>query len=203
MPSPQQMIDEIRGHDRERLLELYGRISVGQAPAFWTDGMALEHLVLRAFELERVKVQWPYRIPMPTSHQTMEQIDGVAYLDRLAVLIETKDTEEPQNVEPVAKLKSQLDRRPPQTLGLVVSRRGFTAPAATLTRLISGGRILLWTGDELQYAIAHAQMVRGFRLKYRHLVEQAVPDLLIIPTDSLSVSAVFPGGPPNGTVAPG
>jgi hypothetical protein len=198
MPSPQEMIDAIRRCDRGALLTLYDQIGSRRTPDFWADGMALEHLVLRAFELEGVEVQWPYRVPMPTSETTMEQIDGVLYIDGLAILVETKDTREPQNVEPVAKLRSQLDRRPPQVLGLVLSRTGFTAPAATLTRLISGGRIMLWTGVELRYALVNAQVVHGFRSKYRQMIEQAIPDLLIIPTSSLSVPEVISRGIANG-----
>jgi len=169
------------------LLDLYDQISAGQAPAFWSAGMAFEHLVLQAFSLEGVEVQWPFEVTMLTSDRTMEQIDGALYLDGLAVLVEAKDTQEPQNIEAIAKLKSQLDRRPPQTLGLAVSRSGFTLPAAVLTRLIAGGRIMVWTGEELRYGLANGQMIPGLRSKYRRFVEQAVPDALIIPTVSLAM----------------
>ena len=203
MPTEAEMIEVIREYDRDSLVGLYDQIALGQTPTFWAGGMALEHLVLRGFELADVDVRWPYRVRMPESARTMEQIDGVLYIGGLAILVETKDTQDAQNIEPIAKLKSQLDRRPSQTLGLVVSRIGFTVPAITLTQLISGGRIMLWRGDELRHALASDLMVPGLIAKYRHLIEQAVPDLDItaLPLSELPENPT--GGPPDGPDAPG
>ena len=203
MPTAQEMIDVIGGHDRDSLVGLYDQISSGDTPPFWADGMAMEHLVLHAFRMEGVEVRWPYRVQMPESARTMEQIDGVLYVEGLSILVETKDTQEPQNIEPIAKLKSQLDRRPPQTLGLVMSRSGYTVPAITLTQLISGGRIMLWRGDELRYALAGSRLVRSLREKHRHLIEQAMPDLNVIPIGLFQPPDLLTGDPPNGPDAPG
>ena len=202
MAEASELVAVIRGFDRPRLLTLYDQIVWGDTPG-WRGGKALEHLSLRAFELEGAEVQWPYEVPMPTSDRTMEQIDGVLYVDGLAILVETKDVAERANIEPIAKLKSQLDRRPPQTLGLVISRSGFTFPAATLTQLISGGRIILWRGDEMRYALANTLMVPALKRKYRALIERAVPDLIIIPEEEFQPPADLTQGDSNGTHAPG
>ena len=201
MPNASEMIAIARALDSRALLDLYDRTVLRDTPG-WPPGKALEHLVLRAFELEGAEVQWPYEVPLPESGQVIEQIDGVVYVGPLVLMVETKDTRDPQNVEPIVKLKSQLDCRPPHVLGLVVSRGGFTVPAVALTRLISGGRILLWRGNDLRAAVADGQVVPRLRQKYRYLVERAMPDLAMLPVGPRPPSDLAPGDSRHGDVPP-
>ncbi|MDM8551931.1 restriction endonuclease [Desulfobacterales bacterium HSG2] len=83
----------------------------------------------------------------------LEQIDGVVYTEGLAFLVECKDQAENVNIEPVAKLRNQLSRRPPATMGMVFSRSGFTESAVMLEQKTSPQRILLWEGYEIAYAL--------------------------------------------------
>jgi hypothetical protein len=55
----------------------------------WAAGKALEHLVLRAFELSGAEVIWPYSVNLQGT--LVEQIDGMVLLDGLTIMVETKD----------------------------------------------------------------------------------------------------------------
>jgi hypothetical protein len=44
----------------------------------WADGKALEHLVIRGFELSGLRVEYPYNVP--PGGKPIEQIDGLVYL---------------------------------------------------------------------------------------------------------------------------
>jgi len=70
------------------------------------------------FELDGFKVKYPFSVNIPYSGSAMEQIDGVVYYDALGVLLESKDysnaadkTKKNINIEPIAKLRNQLNRR--------------------------------------------------------------------------------------------
>jgi hypothetical protein len=57
--------------------------------------------------------------------------------------LEAKDQSEEIGLGPIAKLSTQLQRRPMATMGLVISRTGFTPPAKILLRYLSPVRVLL------------------------------------------------------------
>ncbi len=60
------------------------------------------------------------------------------------------------------------------------SRSGFTEPAKTLARFIAPQTILLWKGDEIEYALHQHHMCQGLIAKYRHCIEQSIPSYDII-----------------------
>jgi hypothetical protein len=171
---------KIAEYDSSGILDLWKAIETGDTPG-WADGKALEYLVLRAFQLEDAEVRWPYRVDIDS--EEIEQIDGVVYTEGLACLIECKDTNERANIEPIAKLRNQLLRRPGPTIGIVVSRTGFTEPAVTLARFIAPQTILLWNGNELVHAIQKQSMRRSLLAKYRFCVERGLPVYNIIAED--------------------
>ncbi len=164
-PTYQQKISRFT---RRELLRLWKSIEASDTPE-WEAGRAFEYLVLRAFELEGAEVRWPYRVEL--GGEEIEQIDGVVYSDGLACLIECKDSIEKTKIEPIAKLRNQLLRRPVATIGIVFSRSGFTEPAETLTRFVAPQTILLWHGAEMEFALQRKYMRQGLREKYRHCVE--------------------------------
>jgi hypothetical protein len=124
---------KIENYTRSRLRQLWAAVNEGKTDAQgWDSGKAFEYLVLRAFQLEGAEIRWPFDVRIADS--TVEQIDGVVYTDGLACLIECKDWAAKANVEPIAKLRNQLLRRPGGSIGLVFSRQGFTDPALTLAR---------------------------------------------------------------------
>lgn len=139
----------------------------------WTDGKALEHLVLRAFELGGATVKWPYEVRI--AGEPMEQIDGAVHFESLSCLIECKDTVEKVNMEPIAKLRNQLLRRHAGSVGLLFSTGGFTEPALTLARYLAPQSVLLWAGDEIAIHLEREDLCPALVRKYRHSIETGVP----------------------------
>ena len=160
--------------DGNDLLKLWHQIKAGQTEAIWKSGKAFEYLILRAFELEGAEVKWPFSVDIQGS--LVEQIDGIVYSDGLSVIVESKDLAERVNIEPIAKLRNQLLRRPSGSIGVIFSRKGFTAAAVTLALFLSPQTILLWGGDEVAYALENRYMRQGLLAKYRYCVEQGRPD---------------------------
>jgi hypothetical protein len=144
----------------------------------WLPGKALEYLIVRAFELEGSAVQYPFRVY--AEGREVEQIDGVLYIGSLAFIIETKDRQYAVDIEPIAKLRNQLLRRPPGVMGIIFSRKGFTEPAVKLASYVSPQSILLWSGEEIAYALSKQRMVEALIRKYRYCVEHALPDYNIL-----------------------
>lgn len=132
----------------------------------WDSGKALEYLVVRAFELSELEVEYPYDVP--PGGNPIEQIDGLIYLNDLVFLIECKDWDT-ADVEVIAKVRHQLDRRPPTTLANIFIAGTFTAPALILADLTTPHRVILWTLDDIDRAIEASNFRPTLVEKYRHL----------------------------------
>ena len=144
----------------------------------WAPGRAFEYLVLRAFQLDGAEVRWPYSILM--EDEVVEQIDGAVHWGWLSCLVESKDTTKPISVEPIAKMRNQLLRRPSSSVGLIFSHAGFTQPAVLLARYISIQTILLWEGEEIDHALKQQRIGKFLERKYRECVETGAPDTNIL-----------------------
>ncbi|NJM47141.1 MAG: hypothetical protein HC860_14055 [Alkalinema sp. RU_4_3] len=141
----------------------------------WEPGKAFEYLVLRAFQLDGADVKWPYSVKL--FEEEIEQIDGVIHCEGLSCLAESKDfAKEAVDNGPVAKLRSQLLRRPTGTVGSIFSRTGFTGPARSLSYLALPQTVLLWNGQEIQYALERERICRSLTLKYRACVADGLTD---------------------------
>ena len=176
MPTRDQYRNRIRTMDYPGLSLLWKQVKQGSTPG-WDRGKALEYLVLRGFELGGARVVWPFDVSAPGL--LLEQIDGVVYYDGLASLIECKDYSEPVDATPIQKLRQQLARRPYPTVGCCFAKRGFTDEAMFLATLMQPQNILLWYGDEIDYALQKQCMCRGLVAKYQNSVERALPDMKI------------------------
>lgn len=166
----------IKAYDREALLRLWEAIKERQTEQIgWLPGKAFELLILRAFELEGASVTWPFTVRMFA--QTVEQIDGLVYLtdDNLYVMLESKDYSKAINIEPIVKLKSQLQRRPYGVFGSIFSVNGFTEPAITLALFAPPQNVLLWHPEDVDYCLMRGMFTDGLLQKYRHCVEQGSP----------------------------
>jgi hypothetical protein len=97
-------------------------------------------------------------------------------LDSLACLIECKDATKEVNVEPIAKLRNQLLRRPATAIGSVFSRSGFTEAAVTLTGFVAPQTILLWGGTEIEYSLTNKCICKFLVKKYRVCVQECIPN---------------------------
>jgi hypothetical protein len=173
---------KIAKYNIKKLQDFWRKIQVRDTPG-WEAGKAFEYLVLRAFELEGAEVRWPYSVRIDGN--ILEQIDGVIYTDGLACLIECKDQNIKTNIEPIAKLRNQLLRRPGSAIGVVFSSKGFTEPAVTLARFSSPQTILLWESEEIGFALKNSHMRKGLIIKYRACIEHGFPNYNIQIAESL------------------
>lgn len=173
----------IRSKQAPDLLTMYQRLDAGQQIAGWPPGKGLEHLVLRMFELAGVEVSYPYNVNIYGTN--VEQIDGAIRTERAHMLMEAKQYAEPVNVEPIAKMRSQLARRPSGMMGSVVSMKGFTEPAKILARFNQPLTILLWEGNEVEMVLKGSMSnpkspIEALNAKLKHAMEHGVPDYNLV-----------------------
>ena len=173
MATPDDYRAKIQQYDRGNLQRLLRDVEEGRTIG-WEPGMAFQYLVLRAFQLEGAQVDWPFSVP--PEGEPYEQIDGIVYAAGFACLVETKDWASDVNIEPIAKLRNQLLRRPSSTIGLVFSRAGFTRAAIVLARFLAPQTVLLWEGNEIAYGLEKQCLCWGLQEKYRHCVKYGLPD---------------------------
>lgn len=175
MPTDAEYQQKIEDLDWDELLQLWERIKNGTTQEQgWASGKALEYLVLQAFKLSDAEVVWPYSVKL--EGEEIEQIDGAVYLRDIAFLVECKDHSSRINIEPIAKLRNQLLRRPGTVIGVVFSREGFTNPASTLARFTSPQTILLWNDKEIKQVLRDRDFCRHLITKYRACIERGLPD---------------------------
>jgi hypothetical protein len=142
----------------------------------WDAGKAFEYLVLRAFQLDGAAVRWPYGVRLYGQTEIVEEIDGSVRVGGLYSLVESKDEDGIIAIAPIAKLRNQLLRRPAGTFGMVFSSRGFTEPAIQLAPFALPQSILLWTGDQVEYALNHQNICELCEMKYRMCVDHGMLD---------------------------
>lgn len=173
---PVDYVAKITDYDWADLEVLWKRIEDKPGSAFvgWAKGKAFEHLILRAFQLEGAEVIWPY--PVDLEGQIVEQIDGMVECDGFSCLIEAKDWDRDLNIEPLAKLRNQLLRRPAGVLGSVFTSGGFTDPAKTLAKFMAPQAILLWQGPEITSLLAGKKFRAALKWKYSALAKAGIPD---------------------------
>jgi hypothetical protein len=114
----------------------------------------------------------------------MFELDGAIHLPPapsgslggpLSVLCEAKAHARPLNVEPVAKLRNQLQRRPAGLVGALFSLSGFSPAALELTKYLAPVCILLWDRSHVLWSLEQPGRAREALLrKYRHALEQNI-----------------------------
>jgi hypothetical protein len=171
MPTTEEYKNRIQRKRRPGLIKLWNGINAKDT-AGWDDGKAFEFLILRAFELEGALVRWPYSVSIFGEH--VEQIDGVIHFNdmNISVLAEFKDHSKNLNIEPIAKLRNQLLRRPSNAVGSVFSTTGFTDPALILSQFSAPQTILLWEQNHIDYCLREGKFKEGLLKKYRHAIEE-------------------------------
>ena len=93
------------------LQKLWGDIKAGTVDPWWPKGKAFEYLVVRMFELDKAQVTWPYAVHL-FGGTAQEQIDGAMRFGGLHWLVESKDEDDTIAIDPIAKLRNQMLRRP-------------------------------------------------------------------------------------------
>jgi Restriction endonuclease len=163
----------IQSYDRSQLLNLWDHIQRNETPD-WEPGRALEYLVIRAFELENAEVAYPFTVQMGGT--IVEQIDGAVHTNGLSCLIECKDQSGNVSIDPIAKLKNQLSRRPGAAIGSMFSSTSFTEATVYLSQYNMNQTVLLWNSDDIAYGLTHQFMGRGLFSKYWYCVQTGKTD---------------------------
>ncbi len=127
------------------------------------------------FELDKAQVTWPYPVEL-FGGQGKEQIDGSIRFRGLHWLVESKDKDKNIAIDPIAKLRNQMLRRPWGTIGLVFTTTKFTPSAVLMTHFALPQPILLWTGAEVEHALNRKKICDFAQEKYRMCVEHGMVD---------------------------
>jgi hypothetical protein len=168
-------------------VELGARLEamLGGAPADaeWPPGRFFEYAVVRAFELEGAEVRYPYLVRPPiqfdgVASDFIEQIDGVVYCDGIAAMCEAKAFRSRVDVEPIAKLRVRLDRRPASVVGLLFTMSGITDAAGYILNHSHPRNILVWKRTEILAGISRGRMRQLLTRKFRYAVENGIYDYL-------------------------
>jgi Restriction endonuclease len=173
MTSNAQYQAKIQTYDWDNLLALWQAVQTGDTPG-WESGRALEYLIVRAFELDGAEVTYPFTVQ--SGGTPIEQIDGAIFLSSLTCLIECKAQDSNIAIDPIAKLRNQLSRRPAGIIGAVFATKSFTDATIILAQYNASQAILLWNGDDIAYALTNRVMSRGLLKKYRYCAERGRPD---------------------------
>jgi hypothetical protein len=167
-----QYLRWIKAMGWQDLRMLWDTIKSGSTPG-WNEGKALEHLVVRAFELGNLEVEYPYHVP--PGGKPLEQIDGILYLQSHIFLLESKD-EKATDIEAIAKLRNQLMKRPDTTLGCVFTRDHFSTPALVVADFATPQRILLWSKGDIDACLRNENFAAVLQDKYRRLCKYGLTD---------------------------
>lgn len=166
---------------REDLKHLWKTRNDDDIKTFWEPGKVLEYTLLKAFELEGANIRWPYEVRISNDNSIVEQIDGSIQFEHFYVLVECKDQQTAVNIEPFAKMRNQLMRRPSTVIGCIFSTSGFSEPALVLSQFSAPQTILLWNGDEFEYCLKSGRFIYGLKEKFRKATEEFVFNYNIAP----------------------
>lgn len=181
MASSKDYIAKIKEMSREDLKHLWKTRNDDDIKTFWEPGKVLEYTLLKAFELEGAKIRWPYEVRISNDNSIVEQIDGSIQFEHFYVLVECKDQQTAVNIEPFAKMRNQLMRRPSAVIGCIFSTSGFSEPALVLSQFSAPQTILLWNGDEFEYCLENEHFIKGLKEKFRKATEEFVFNYNIAP----------------------
>jgi hypothetical protein len=175
MPTLEEYEARIRAMGWQELRELWSQVKVRETRD-WQPGKAFEYLVLRAFDLDGAEVRWPYPVSLHGQDEVIEQIDGSVRFGGLYGLVESKDETGNIAIAPIAKLRNQLMRRPAGTIGVVFSSQGYTEAALQLAQFALPQAILLWTGNQIEFALNNERICDLCERKYRACVDYGMVD---------------------------
>lgn len=173
--SAAEMEREAKTWSRDDLLRIWARIKARQPIPGWPQGKPFEYLVVRAFDLEGLRIRWPYAVTYRQKLGIVEQNDGFIYLGDRPFLVESKDLSDPLEVESVAKLRFRLESRPPGTMGVLFNSSRFSLATEVFAQFAVPLNVVLWRGQDFDYALPIAQMAAGLQAKLDAATERRTP----------------------------
>lgn len=172
------MISTIRSYNWPKLRKFWSQIKDGNTPG-WSNGKALEYLLVRAFDLDGAEVVYPYN---NTIHNAKEQFDGYVYVRELGAgfLIECKDWSDNVSFDQLAKLHGRLTYRMPSTYGIFLSKNGFSASALELIFMMHPHNILLWSFNDIDECFKNHKFMKALKYKYQYAMMTANPTIAVL-----------------------
>jgi len=166
---------EARTWEREDLIRIWENLQARQPVKRWEAGKAFEYLVVRAFEIDGLRARWPYAVTYRQKLGIVEQNDGLVYLGERAFLLESKDHTDALAIEAVAKLRFRLESRPPGTMSVLFTARSFSLATEVFSQFAAPLNVILWRGQDLDYALRRGSMASGLQAKFEAATERGIP----------------------------
>ncbi|HET7231040.1 MAG TPA: hypothetical protein VFJ16_13600 [Longimicrobium sp.] len=173
--SAADMEEEAKAWSRDDLLRVWDHIKARQPLDGWLRGKAFEYFVIRAFDVEGLRVKWPYVVTYRQKLGIVEQNDGFIYLGDRPFLVESKDLSDPLEVESVAKLRFRLESRPPGTMSVLFNSTRFSLATEVFAQFAVPLNVVLWRGQDFDYALPTASMAAGLQAKLDAATERGTP----------------------------
>lgn len=173
--SAADMETEAKGWSRDDLLRVWEDIKARRPIDGWPRGKAFEYFVVRAFDIEGLRVKWPYEVTYRQKLGIVEQNDGFIYLGERPFLIESKDVSDPLEVESVAKLRFRLEARPPGTMSVLFNSTKFSLATEVFAQFAVPLNVVLWRGQDFDSVLPTASMAAGLQAKLDAATERGIP----------------------------
>lgn len=175
--SERNMMYVVQGYDWIMLKKFWQKIKNGTTG--WSEGKALEYMLVRAFDLEGAEVVYPYNNVV---FNAQEQLDGFIFIKEIGVgfIIECKDWKNNVAFDELAKLHGRLTYRMASTYGLFLSRSGYSPSAIEMMYMLHPHRILLWSFDEIDECFKKHKFIKALKYKYQYAMVTADPMIAVI-----------------------
>lgn len=142
-------------------------------------GYVFERWVTEALRLSAIDVIPAFSVTVRDGSKIREQIDGLAFLNSKAFLIESKFSK--VDFGPIGRLHLLAAQRPPGTMGLLFAARGFTLPAVESVQYLLPMTVLLIGPDEIARAIELGDFQDVIRVKLREAIQFGVASFSLGP----------------------
>jgi hypothetical protein len=179
MESEAKYVQKIRDFkDLNALNGFWNKIKAGEPLRGWPAGFAFEYMILRAFEIDGAAVTYPYPVEL-FGKKNVEQIDGLVSIENknLHVLVESKEWDRSIPFGPIAKIRSQLMRRPSALVGSIFTASKFSIETSILAHFLAPQTIMLWTVEDIEYCFENEYFVGSLEAKYHYALREGKPHL--------------------------
>jgi hypothetical protein len=133
-------------------------------------GYVFQTLIVQGFLLSNADIEPPYSVPMDHNERVQHQIDGAVFFGWQGFLIEAKFVRDRVDFGPLARLQILAELRPLGTMGAFFSAWGYTEAALELAHILRPMRVLLFTPEDIEFAITSQDFARALRVKWESAV---------------------------------
>ena len=119
-------------------------------------------------------------MPAAGDDRTLEEVDGVLFIDWQAFLIQSKFwPSRGVDFAPIVEFNDQVRGRPPATIGLFFAAFGVTPQAVEKARVLSPNHLLIFKRWDIDHAIEVKDILGIVIAKWRRAVKYGISDFEI------------------------